>query len=85
MDKKAVLLLFFGIPFYSIGMCFSFPNIFGRISALIGGILLGIFFVRIGARIKIKRIVLGSILKGFGMTFIGLVIFIMSSTFIFMK
>lgn len=76
LDKKNIILLLSGLSLYVIG--FLWLSMIGKISMLMGGVLLGIFFIKIGTSLNNKMMILGKIIKGFGVAFLILVIIVMS-------
>lgn len=67
MNKKSIFLLVSGIILYSIGFIGS--SITSRISMIIGGVLLSIFIVEIGEKLKIKSKYWGTCIKIYGIFF----------------
>lgn len=78
MNNKNKLLLVGGIILYTIG--FMSIGMIGKVSMLLGGILLSIFFIRVGEELKGKRRVIGNMLKVFGIAMVVVIIIVMSIT-----
>lgn len=74
MNKNNVILLISGIVLYSIG--FIYLSIIGLLSMMFGGILLGLFLVNFGIKLRNSGKAIGNVLKIFGTIFIGLVVIV---------